>query len=81
MTFSSYLTKNTPYLDLRPQTATTIYVSGRLLWNNEILNDKKKCPVLGVIADVTCSTHWVIKYFLLKIIYIGPLSVLIFYIV
>jgi len=68
-------------LDLSPQSVTAIFVSGCSLWNIEKLNDKKKCAVFGVIAEVTFSTHWAIKYFLLKIIYIGPLGVLIFYIV
>jgi len=37
--------------------------------DGEKLNDVQKCAVFGVVAEVTCSTHWAIKRILLKIIY------------
>jgi len=43
------------------------------------LNYMKKCAVFCILTEDTCVTHWAIKYFLLKIIYTGQLSVLIFY--
>ena len=40
----------------------------------------RKKALFGVTDEVTCSNHLAIKYILLRIIYVGPLSVLIFYI-
>jgi hypothetical protein len=42
-------------------------------------SDIKKSVVFGVTSEFTCSNHWAMKFFLVKIIYIVQLSVLLFH--